>query len=357
MTDEASLELPAAVARALDCYELAPVTALTPLGRGLINETYRLTTAAQQLVLQRVNPIFAPVMHQNIAAVTARLSEAGMVTPRLERSRDGALWVELDEAGVCRLMSFVPGVSFDVAQSSAQAHAAGALVGSFHGAVEGMKHDFVGLRSGVHDLQAHLGKLRGALTGCGDHRFYEQVAELGRGIETAARELPPIEALEPQIGHGDLKLNNILFAGARPPDSERPLCLIDLDTLGPVVLAHELGDMWRSWCNSAGEDATEAGFDMDVFAASWRGYCEGLGRVVDEQQRRSLLVGVEHICLELSARFAADALEESYFGFDSSRYTTAGEHNLVRARGQLALLGAARATRDERAEILQLRPT
>ena len=251
-------------------------------------------------------------------------------------------------------MSHVPGVSFDVAESPAQAHAAAALVGRFHAAVEGMEHDFVGLRSGVHDLPAHLGKLRRAMRVHGEHRFHGQVAELGRAIDAAVVELPPIGSLETWIGHGDLKLNNILFAGARPPDSERPLCLIDLDTLGPVVLAHELGDMWRSWCNSAGEDANEARFDMVVFAASWRGYCEGLGRVVDEQQRRSLLVGVEHICLELSARFATDALEESYFGFDSSRYATAGAHNLVRARGQLALLEAAAATRSERAEVLEL---
>ena len=43
------------------------------------------------------------------------------------------------------------------------------------------------------------------------------------------------------------------------------------------------------------------------------------------------------ITVELAARFAADALAESYFGWDSERFGSAGEHNHVRARSQLGL--------------------
>ena len=59
--------------------------------------------------------------------------------------------------------------------------------------------------------------------------------------------------------------------------------------------------------------------------------------------------GLERVSLELCARFAADALDESHFAWDSEAFPTAGEHNLYRARGQLSLHHQARETRSERA--------
>jgi hypothetical protein len=63
---------------------------------------------------------------------------------------------------------------------------------------------------------------------------------------------------------------------------------------------------------------------------------------------------VEWVALELCARFSADALRESYFGWDPTRYASRGEHNLARARGQWALHGAVVRTRRERARALGL---
>ena len=56
--------------------------------------------------------------------------------------------------------------------------------------------------------------------------------------------------------------------------------------------------------------------------------------------------------LLLTARFAADALRERYFGWNRERFPAAGEHNLLRAQGQWALHKAALATRAARAELL-----
>jgi Ser/Thr protein kinase RdoA (MazF antagonist) len=166
--------------------------------------------------------------------------------------------------------------------------------------------------------------------------------------------LPPLPALPPRLCHGDLKLNNVLFAGETPPASEQALCLIDLDTVGPMPLAYELGDAWRSWCNVSGEDATAASIDLEVFRASFAGYASGIGRDLTRAERQALLGGVEWISLELASRFAADALVENYFGWDARRFPGRGEHNLVRARGQFSLHEAFVATRAERAAILGL---
>jgi Ser/Thr protein kinase RdoA (MazF antagonist) len=335
---------------------------VAPLGSGLINQTYLVTAqpaargaeTGPRFVLQRLSPIFSPAINQNIDAVTRAVANAGLTTPRLLPARDGRLWLDLgQDGGVWRVQTFVPGISFDKVKSPAQAFAAGALVARFHRAVDDLDYSFVGLRQGVHDTERHLARLREAIAVHGDHRLFQQVQPLARSIFDRARDLAPLPNLPPRICHGDLKLNNILFTGADGPGSETAICLIDLDTVGPMPLAFELGDAWRSWCNPAGENTTHTAIDLDVFRASFDGYAGAIGRALTEDERQALLGGPEWISLELAARFAADALFENYFGWDASRYPSRGEHNLVRAHGQLALHEAFVATRAERARAIR----
>lgn len=326
------------------------IATVEPLGRGLINQTFLLTAQSQRSVLQRLAPIFSPTINENIAAVTSALAAAGLVTPRLLPTRDGHLWLDLGgEAGVWRLQTFVSGTSFDKVQGLTQARAAGALVARFHRVLDGLEHTFLGLREGVHDTAKHLARLREALAAHKNHRLMAQVQPIAEAILARAQELVPLPSLPPRICHGDLKLNNILFAG-----ETQAVCLIDLDTVGPMSLAYELGDAWRSWCNASGEDAAAANIDLAVFRASFAGYASGIGRPLTEAERRALLGGVEWISLELASRFAADALCESYFGWDARHFPSRGEHNLLRGRGQLALHEAFLVTRAERAAILGL---
>ncbi len=70
-------------------------------------------------------------------------------------------------------------------------------------------------------------------------------------------------------------------------------------------------------------------------------------------ERESLALGLERIALELAARFATDALEERYFAWDPARFASRGEHDLLRARGQLSLYRQARETRVERLRVLR----
>ena len=57
------------------------------------------------------------------------------------------------------------------------------------------------------------------------------------------------------------------------------------------------------------------------------------------------MIGAETVSLELAARFAVDVFRDEYFGWDASRFASRRAHNLVRARGQLALSRAVRAAR------------
>jgi Ser/Thr protein kinase RdoA (MazF antagonist) len=333
---------------------------IAPLSGGLINRSLLLEVDDARAVLQRVSPIFSPRIHENIAAVTARLAEAGLETPRLVATRTGAPFVAGPDLGagargegLWRLLTHVEGVGFDAVTTARQARSAGRLIARFHLALEGLSHEFVGLRANVHDTPAHLGRLAEVAATRGQHRLGADVRALAEQIAVAAEALPPLPVLAPRVCHGDLKFSNVLFADHEPPASERAVCLIDLDTVGPLSLAFELGDAWRSWCNRAGEDVPEAALDLDVMRASLEGYRDGWGRGLDVETRRALVLGVEWVSLELAARFAADAILESYFGWDARRFPGRGEHNLVRARGQWSLHAALVATRAARTDMLE----
>jgi Ser/Thr protein kinase RdoA (MazF antagonist) len=326
--------------------------AISPLLGGLINRTLLLERGEARVVLQQVNPIFSTRIHENIAAVTSRLVEAGVATPCLVATRAEGLFIEGEDLGVWRMLTHMSGVGFDAVAHPRQARSASVLIARFHRALDGLRHEFVGLRHDVHDTPVHLRRLAEAPVTHGQHRLAREVRGLADGIAAAAAALPALPALAPRVCHGDLKFSNLLFVGPQPPFSERAACLIDLDTLAPLSLAYELGDAWRSWCNRAGEDVPEARLDLEVLRASLDGYREGWGRALDVDTRRALLLGVEWISLELAARFAADALLETYFGWDPRRFPGRGEHNLVRARGQWSLHQALVATRAERSTML-----
>ena len=332
---------------------LSSAATVRPFGGGLINQTYLIEDRGRKFVLQKVNPIFTAAVHENIEAVTAHLEQQGMATPRLMRSAVGGLCLDLGSEGVWRVLTHMDGISYDVIGSPYQARAAGNLVGRFHRALDDFRYPFVVLRTGVHDTPAHLQRLRDAVTQHTQHRLFSEVAPLATAILEATARLPPLPQMPDRTGHGDLKFNNILFSGAAATPDE-PLCLVDLDTVGEVSLAFELGDAWRSWCNRSGENNPSASFDFSIFAASLEGYCEGLGRPPTELERRALLLGLDWVSVELAARFAADALNENYFGWDATRFPGRGEHNLLRARGQFSLHEAVIASRGERAQLLQI---
>jgi Ser/Thr protein kinase RdoA (MazF antagonist) len=302
-------------------------------GGGLINRTLLVDGAAGPVILQRLHPVFAGTVNEDIEAVTAHLAERGLLTPRLLRTDDGALWVEGEDGRPWRALTYVEGASFDRIPSPAIASEAGRMVARFHAAVADLRHDYRHVRAGVHDTARHLSTLREAVEAHVDHRLFAEVAPLARALLEAADRLPDLSGLPARHAHGDLKISNLLFRG------ERAACLVDLDTLGRMIWPFEMGDALRSWCNGAGEDEPSAAIQVPLFAAALGGYgaVARPASLLTDDEASAIVDGLATICLELSARFLADALRESYFGFDPARFPGRGEHNLVRARGQLAL--------------------
>lgn len=347
MTEDANRGAPA---RVLELYPGLEGARSAPIEQGWIHQTWRVDGEAGSFVLQRVNPLFSPAIHENIEAVTARLAERGLETPRLCRTRSGALYADLGDEGLYRLMSFVDGVAHDTCATPALAASAGRLVARFHTALQDLDHAFAPLGFPFHETEVYFEALRAALREHGDHRLHSQVATLAGEIEDVVAAWEPLGPVPERVVHLDLKFNNILFreAGA----GEEAFCLIDLDTLSRMPLWVELGDAWRSWCNRRPEHEAEAEYAADRFEASAGAWLETIGFTPDRTELSSLAHAIERLTVELASRFAADALRESYFGWNADLFETRGDHNLSRARGQLSMHRQTRETRDARLRFL-----
>jgi Ser/Thr protein kinase RdoA (MazF antagonist) len=324
-------------ARVLAAYDLEP-NSLVRATSGLMNPTwYAHSRRGAAVVLQRVNPIFSAEVNIDIAAVTEHLASKGLLTPRLVPTLDGALWLEHD--GVWRVLTRIEGVCLDALERPAQARAAGCIVAEFHRAVSDLDHRFRNRRLGVHDTASHLRNLREALVEHRKHRHFDAIEPLAERVLETAAALPPLDSRRDRIVHGDPKISNLLFAR----DADRALCLIDLDTLAHMPVALELGDALRSWCNPATEDAASARFVRPYFEAAIEGYAEAAQGFLTPVEWSAIPRGALMITVELAARFCADALRESYFGWNRARYESASAHNQARTRGQLLLAEGIRA--------------
>jgi aminoglycoside phosphotransferase (APT) family kinase protein len=320
------------------------VDAIAPLAGGLINQTY--VVGDRIAVLQRLHPVFGGPVNLDLEAVTAHLAAKGMPTPRLVRTTDDRAWVEHD-GRVWRALTWVEGESVHAVPAAAWAEAGGALVGRFHRAVADLVHDYKFVRAGVHDTAAHLGTLRDRALASDD----AEAVAMSRAVLDAASALPVLPATPRRHIHGDLKISNLMFRrepiGDRASGSIDATCLVDLDTLGLGTIAFELGDAMRSWCNPRGEDAGSVTFELAIFEAAMRGFTAVAGHLVSRDERASIVIGLETVCIELAARFAVDLFEDRYWGWDPARFSSRRAHNLVRAEGQLALGLAVRAARDD----------
>jgi Ser/Thr protein kinase RdoA (MazF antagonist) len=314
---------------------------------GLINKTFVvLRDGRPYAALQQLHPIFGAEVNLDIEAVTRHIAARGLETPRLIRTVDDRAWV-VHEERVWRAITWIDGETINAVPSSAWAEEGGRLVGRFHKAVADLTYDYRFTRAGVHDTAAHLAKLRARQQGSDD---LEAVA-LARDVLAAADTLPVMPQVARRHVHGDLKISNMIFR--KPPIAA--VSLIDLDTVGRGTMAFELGDAMRSWCNPAGEDVTAVKFDLGVFNAAVAGFRAEADALVSEDERRSVIVGLETVCIELAARFAVDVFDASYFGWDPARFPSRRAHNLVRAKGQLALGLDVRKCRDEALDALLTR--
>jgi Ser/Thr protein kinase RdoA (MazF antagonist) len=284
-------------------------------------------------VLQRVNPIFAPSVLEDIAFMTAQMKERGFVTTELIPTKMGELGI-IEGSGVWRMLTHIPGRTVEEGITEEEARSAMELIGKFHQTFADHDYDFRHVREGFHDTPRIMTTLTETMREYSETPKHTALTTLGTEMTNAYRERPHAWAHVPKrIIHGDPKLNNVRFAANSP----RAIALLDLDTMGRHSVVVDIADAARSWCNRADEgDIERAAFDVDIFRAMMEGYGAS-AKFLTREERDAIPHAIAQIALELAARFATDAYRESYFTLDRERYPDLFTQNSAKARAQFAL--------------------
>lgn len=314
----------------LSHFDLSEIQTIQPISTGNINQTFFVKTTHKQYALQKIHPIFSIDVQQNIQAVTTHVGSKGFPTTLLTKTKENALQVVLDQ-DIWRLMDWIEGTTYQKLHHPDMLYSAGERIGLFHSAIQDFQYTYSFTRPDAHNTKKHLQNLENALSFHKNHPFYDSVAPIAEKTLGAFERLPSLLGLPHRHSHGDLKINNLIF------DGDRAIALIDWDTVGLLPWPIELGDALRSFCNPYAEDDGEAVFELDHLDRFLAGYTKEAKTLWEKEEQEALLLGLQTICLELSARFLADALQERYFAHDPKRFDSASKHHWTRGKNQWSL--------------------
>ncbi len=300
---------------------------------GLINETYDIDGI---WVLQWVNPVFGAAVNDDIAALVPILQKRGVCVPLLCAPAGGGWSVDGADFGLkpgrWRLMTMLSGTSRDSAGSIEQICSLTRALARFHGALNDCHYVFKHQRPCVHEFMRHYRALEQVLETdeYRTHRLYQKVSELFEKIKALSKfvDFDSVMACEDlRIIHGDPKISNFLMK------DDDVVGIVDLDTMARSRVSFDIGDAIRSWCNPRREDE-EPAYNRE-YAREVLGLYMEEAPFLTRSERESLPSSSAFISLELSMRFARDAIREDYFGFNPE--IGHGEHSLMRAEAMYLL--------------------
>jgi len=320
---------------------------VSTLGQGNINDTFLVRTDRRAIVLQRINGQVFPcpqVLIDNLQELSRHLAsrpdtggqrwEEAVLVPAL----DGSLSILDNNGSTWRALSHIKdSVTVSRADNPLLAEQTGWALGHFHKRLTGLDVEKIQTPlPGFHQLSAYLCHYDQLLANGLNHnsaaiRFCLETIRKNRTHSLSLERALTRGDLRTRIIHGDPKIANVLF----DPKSGLAISLIDLDTVGPGLLQHDLGDCLRSTCNSGGEDSEpdQIRFDLDLCRITLQGFLEEAGQLLTPVDRTLIYDGVKSITFELGLRFFADYLEGGiYFKCRSP------EETLHRALVQFSLL-------------------
>ncbi|MCX7099633.1 MAG: aminoglycoside phosphotransferase family protein [Methylococcales bacterium] len=321
------------------------VTAVSPLGNGLINDTFLVETASTSFVLQRINPQVFPepaLIMDNLALLNQHLAQkpgAGqpLKIPGMVKTLKLANFYQDGQGDYWRGLEFIGNTeSLEEISHISQAEQAGKALGAFHNLLSDLPpsllHDTL---PGFHIAPAYLSHYQQVLQEapkpveedslyCAD--FIANFQAIADDLEAAKQQ----GLLTLRVIHGDPKLNNFLF----DRDSKAIVSLIDLDTVKPGLVHYDIGDCLRSCCHDPASDT----FDLTICTAILSAYLSETATFFSAADYDYLYAAIRLIPFELGLRFYTDYLQ-------GNRYFKVGQplQNLQRAVSQFTLCGSVMA--------------
>ena len=315
-------------------------------GSGHINESYLVeTTTEDAYILQKINQnVFRniPALMQNISLVTRHLSQKTQDPRRgltLIPTLEGTDYY-IDSAGDCwRMYDFITdSLCLQKAESADDFYQSAVAFGSF----QNLLADFPAetLEETIphfHDTPSRYAALHRAINADAMGRVPNAAAEIAFAQAREAESSTMMEMLARgelplRVTHNDTKLNNVVL----DVQTRQPLCVLDLDTVMPGLVANDFGDSIRFGASTAAEDEQDLSkvcFSFDLYKAYVDGFLSACGSRLTSAELRTLPLGAKLMTLECGVRFLTDFLSgDTYF------HTTRAAQNLDRCRTQFKLV-------------------
>lgn len=331
------------------------VVEIKPLGAGLINDSYKVTTTppeASDYVLQRINhTIFTNVdmLQNNFYRVTTHIR--GKLEARGENDIDRKVLTLVptldhklyyhDGESYWRVLIFIPNAKSYEAVTPEYSYYAGQAFGDFQAMLADIPVELGETIPDFHNMEFRLKQLHEAVAADTAGRVAE-VQPLLDELEKRADAMCLAERLHREgklpkrICHCDTKVNNMMF-----DETGRVLCVIDLDTVMPSYIFSDFGDFMRTAANSGEEDdpnLDNVNFNMEIFKAFTKGYLEKARVFLTDIEIDNLPYAATLFPYMQTVRFLTD-----YINGDTYYKIKYPEHNLVRSRAQFKLLQSAEA--------------
>ncbi|SDP14213.1 phosphotransferase enzyme family protein [Desulforhopalus singaporensis] len=321
-------------------------SSISKLGRGRINDTYLVESHRTSFVLQKINDAVFPrpeIVARNFAVITTHLRAKkkslapGFIFAESRLTADGQIMVLDDEYKLWRGQQYIGYGTLPLEPDNLQVFHIGKTLASFHLLAGDLDVGLLGeALPGFHNLPRYLKILDCQVAGRSpDETWLDRYCSgsvamfrhrggcLEDGRLQGKLTLRPI--------HGDPKLDNFIV------DSDgRPAGLIDLDTAGPGLVLHDIGDCLRSCCSSGAKLPPGSGgrrFDNEKCLQLLKGYFSVGKNMLSAIEKDYIFDAMLLLPFELGVRFYTDHLQgDVYFKVDNHG------QNLYRAAVQFALV-------------------
>jgi len=342
------------------------ISTVTPLGDGLINDTYRVLTKEDNTpdyVLQRINhSIFQDVdlLQHNIDIVTRHIRKKLVASGETDINRKVLQFIPTNnektyyvdkQNNYWRMSVFIPRSCTYNAITPNYAYEAGAAFGQFEEMLVDVDEPLGEPIPDFHNMELRIRQLSEAVANDSVGRVKEVSLEL-EFVQQYKMEMCQAESLyregklPKRICHCDTKINNMLF-----DENGTVLCVIDLDTVMPSFIFSDYGDFLRTAANTIAEDSPEyeqIRFRRDIFEAFTKGYLSSTKKFLTTLEIEMLPFAVALFPFMQAVRFLAD-----YLNGDTYYKILYPSHNLVRTRNQIQFFKCILSEKDYMKEFIK----
>jgi Ser/Thr protein kinase RdoA (MazF antagonist) len=314
-----------------------------PFGSGLINNTWLISEKENDFILQRINHnVFKDpfAIASNIHLLCDHLKEQHpdylFPCPRKTITGDNMAFIENE--GYFRMFPFIKNShTIDIVSSPSQAYEAAKQFGRFTNLLSEFPVDKLKITlPDFHNLPLRYSQFEKAIQEGNKERIKQSVAMISfledqQEIVSISEQICNDPNFKKRVTHHDSKINNVLFN-----DSNKGLCVVDLDTVMPGYFISDFGDMMRTYLSPVSEeekDISKIEIREEYFKAIAEGYLNEMGKELTTVEKKYLVYAGKFMVYMQALRFLADYLNNDiYYG---SKYEG---QNFIRANNQVCLL-------------------